>query len=98
MKINQERLNAYLNKISGSPCPLCRNNKWQLNNTVFQTIEYDTKGIILGGASYPVVPLTCMHCGNTYFINALVADLIDRPNEENLDLDIAPIKDVGKGD
>lgn len=96
MKVQQERMDAYLKKITGSPCPLCGQKRWQISNTVFQAIEFDTKGLILGGGSYPIVPLACMSCGNTYFINALVADLIDRPAEDAGD--IAPVRDSERSD
>ena len=56
---------------------MCGNAHWEIVDTVFQTIEFDRHGIILNGAAYPIVPLTCANCGNTYFINALVAGLID---------------------
>lgn len=78
MKINQEKLNNYLQTIHGSVCPLCGNNDWNTSNQIFQAIEFDYKGILINGASYPMVPLTCSTYGNTYFINALVAGLIDK--------------------
>lgn len=78
MKISQEKIDNYIQKIHGSTCPLCNSNQWTISNQVFQAIEFDYKGILIGGASYPMVPLTCQNCGNTYFINALVSGLIDR--------------------
>ena len=84
MKIEQSKLNEYLKKIHGSVCPLCGNNHWNISDQVFQAIEFDYKGILLGGASYPMVPLTCDNCGNSYFINALKSGLLDAPNSENL--------------
>ena len=79
MKINQEKLNNYLQTIHG-------NNNWTISDQVFQAIEFDYKGILINGASYPMVPLTCTTCGNTYFINALVAGLIDKevPQSPNM--------------
>lgn len=85
MKLDQEKVNMYLNKIHASSCPLCDNNNWTISDTVFQSIEFDYRGILINGASYPVVPLTCSACGNTYFINALVAGLIDPPQKESDD-------------
>ena len=84
MKIEQSKLNEYLKKIHGSVCPLCGNNHWNISDQVFQAIEFDYKGILLGGASYPMVSLTCDNCGNTYFINALKSGLLDPPDSENL--------------
>ena len=45
MKINQEKLNNYLQTIHGSICPLCGNNNWTISDQVFQAIEFDYKGI-----------------------------------------------------
>ena len=78
MKVNQEKIDNYLKKIHGSICPLCNNNAWTISNQVFQTLEFDYNGLPIGGASYPVVPLTCQYCGNTYFINALISGLIEK--------------------
>ena len=78
MKISQQRINDYLNRIHGSICPLCNSNRWTISDQVFQAPEFDYNGIIVGGISYPMVPLTCQTCGNTYFINALFAGLIDK--------------------
>jgi len=77
MKVEKEKLDAYLKKIHGSPCPLCGNNRWEISDQVFQALEFDYKGIQIGGATFPMVPLTCVTCGNTYFINALIAKLIE---------------------
>lgn len=82
MKVNKDKMEVYLKKIRATVCPLCGNNRWNINEHVFQAIEFDYKGIILGGAAYPVFPLTCANCGNTYFINALVADVIDEVKSE----------------
>ena len=83
MKVEQSKLNEYLKKIHGSVCPLCGNIHWNISDQVFQAVEFDYKGILTGGASFPMVPLTCDNCGNTYFINALKSGLIDPPDPEN---------------
>lgn len=79
MKIDQDRLNKYMNKIHATTCPLCGNGQWTFNDTIFQLPEFDTKGLIVGGVVFPVIPLTCDNCGNTYFINVLSAGLMDKP-------------------
>ena len=83
MKVNKDKMDAYLKRIKAPVCPLCNNNEWKITDQVFQAIEFDYKGILIGGAAYPIVPLTCAHCGNTYFINALVAGLIDKDPPKN---------------
>lgn len=80
MKIDENRLKSYTKRIKPTSCPLCGNNHWTFSDTIFQLTEFDTKGIIVGGAVFPVIPLTCNNCGNTYFINVLSAKLIDKPD------------------
>ena len=77
MEVNQSRLDAYLKKISPAACPLCGDSKWTISKKVFQALEYEATGIFASKNTYPMVPLTCRTCGNTYFINSLVAGLID---------------------
>lgn len=61
---------------------MCGNKHWEITDTVFQAIEFDHKSLFINGSTFPIVPLTCNNCGNTYFINALVAKLID-PQEQS---------------
>ena len=84
MKVEQSKLNEYLKKIHGSACPLCGNNHWSISDQIFQAIEFAYSGLPIGGASYPMVPLVCDNCGNTYFINALKAGFLDFPEPEKL--------------
>lgn len=83
MKVEKDRLDKYLKKINSSSCPLCGNQKWVITGDVFQVSDYKKKGDRSGGAILPVVPIICTNCGNILFINALVAKLIDPPNEDD---------------
>lgn len=89
MKISKEELDAYIQRIHAPSCPLCGNNKWDINEHIFQIIEYDPECIRVAGITYPIVPITCLNCGNVYFINALVAGFIKIPENqsENSSLD-----------
>jgi len=82
MKVNKERLEKYIKKIHATSCPLCGNNQWLFSDTLFQLMEFDTKGMLIEGAVFPVVPLTCGNCGNTYFINVISAGLIEKQKIE----------------
>lgn len=90
MKVKREKLDEYLKKIHGTPCPLCGNNKWEISDQVFQAVEFSYKGLLVGGASFPMIPLTCVNCGNTYFINALVSKLIDPKESTESELSSKP--------
>jgi len=98
MRVEKSRLDEYLKKIHGTTCPLCGNMHWEITDTVFQAIEFDRKGILINGSSYPVVPLTCKNCGNTYFINALVAKLIDPKEQTPKDKAVCNEKESGEVD
>ena len=78
MKVRKDRMKAYLQRINAQACSLCGEVEWSVSEYVFQAIEFDGKGVVFGGAAYPMVPITCDNCGNTYFINAFAADLIDK--------------------
>ena len=84
VKVDQEKLNSYLKRIKASPCTLCGNNNWSVSDTIFQALEFDAGGLRLGGTdSYPIIPITCSKCGNTIFINALVAGLVDQNESDD---------------
>lgn len=85
MRIDKNRVDAYLKKINAPECPLCGGKDWTISDMVFQLIEFDYRGILIQGAQYPVVPLTCPKCGNTYFINAVLTGLIDKDMPQNLE-------------
>ena len=83
MYIDEKKINEYLKQIKPPACPLCGNKDWTVSNQVFQALEYHENTLIANGATLPIVPLTCVNCGNTYFINALIAKLIEPQNQEN---------------
>ena len=68
---------------------------WEITDTVFQAIEFDHKSLFINGSTFPIVPLTCNNCGNTYFINALVAKLIDPQEQSQNDNSKANEKELG---
>lgn len=85
MKVNDKKLKEYLKKIKAPICPLCGSNHWTVSDKIFQLHEFQNGDLIIGGDSkiLPVLPLTCENCGNTYFINAIRAQLID-PNDKEV--------------
>lgn len=83
MKVNQEKLKNYIKKLHATQCPLCGEANWGFSDKIFQLMEFDLEAIKLDGSVFPVLPLTCSNCGNTYFINVLQANLIDKPELSN---------------
>ena len=85
MKVNDKKLNEYIKKIMPPTCPLCNNNQWTVGDTIFQLLEYNEEGIVLGGKVWPVLPIVCENCGNTYFVNAIAAGLVEPSTNPNKD-------------
>jgi len=63
------------------PCPLCKKKQWTLSDTVWEMKEFRREGLVIGGPIYPVISITCGNCGNTHFLNAVVAGIM-RPEQK----------------
>ena len=78
MNIPQEKLDKYIKKIHAPVCQLCGSNNWTFTDTVFQAPEFFNDKVVFNSKTYPFITLTCTNCGNTFFINAIVAGVVDR--------------------
>jgi hypothetical protein len=80
-KVDSQKLISHLSaKWQGRACQMCGTNKWTVSDSIFELREYNQGDLVLGGSPLiPVVPVTCNNCGNTVFVNAITAGLID-PN------------------
>lgn len=58
------------------PCPMCGIGEWEVQDSVFQLMQFQEGGLVLGGPILPVVPVTCRNCGNTVLVNAIVAGVV----------------------
>ena len=81
MKVKKENLDEFIKKMKIPQCPLCGNPNWTITDTIFQIPEYAPDIVSKKTSAFPIIPLTCTKCGNTYFINVLAAKLFDA--EEN---------------
>lgn len=82
-KIDAEKLIRHLNqKWKNKTCPLCGNTQWTVSDKIHELHEYQDSGVIIGsGNIFPIVPITCINCGNTIFINPIIADAIKEQGE-----------------
>jgi hypothetical protein len=78
MRLTSEQkklLTSKLNDIWKEPrkCSVCMEKQWNISDTIFELREFNSGSIVIGGDSriYPVITLTCAHCGNTIFLNAI---------------------------
>ena len=57
-------------------CPLCKKEKWALSSDiVMHPLQTNPPGYNVGGPSIPTIVLTCLTCGNTQFLNAIILGL-----------------------
>jgi hypothetical protein len=62
-----------------APCPYCGTRQWSVG---LPTLPVTYSGPPFAGFA-PVVPVMCLNCGNTVFINAILSGLLPPPS--NLD-------------
>jgi hypothetical protein len=79
-KYDSQKLLAHLNsKWAGRPCAQCGVANWQVQDSVFELREFNAGSLVVGGPVLPLIPVICANCGNTILVNALVAQVIERP-------------------
>lgn len=85
MKLNQEKLLKKMDKLwKNKQCPICGETAWGIDPTIVTPIEVgENKSIQLGGKFRPLITTTCDTCGYTFFINALIADVLDMDEVDN---------------
>ena len=85
MKLTKEQASLILTKLNNynynngrRPCVICGNQKWVLNDTIFEMREFNGGDLIIGGQSaiMPVISLSCTECGHTLFLSAIKMGVI----------------------
>jgi hypothetical protein len=67
-------------KWQSRPCPMCQKGPWSVGTNTFQLTEFHDGAVIIGsGPLVPVIPVTCVNCGNTVLVNALLTGSIKNP-------------------
>ena len=61
---------------TGLVCPICNHKNWTILGDFLAPPTFHGGAMIIGGTSYPHFVLLCTTCGNSQFINAVVAGLI----------------------
>lgn len=71
--IDGNKIIQFLNeKWKNAKCPMCGAGNWNVDPHVVTTVSVENRSIQLGGRFFPLIPVTCMNCGNTIFVNAIV--------------------------
>jgi len=82
MKLTKEQrdnIDSFIKKKWKPPpiCPICHENSWTISPELFELRAFYGGGMVIGNKSgiVPLILITCANCGNTIFINALIAGL-----------------------
>ena len=71
-------------KWGARPCPMCGAQNWNVSDTVFELRQFHGGNLVLGqGPIIPIIPVTCVNCGNTIFINGIITGIIENEKKEN---------------
>ena len=90
MKLTQEQADQILNKLNAckdkrKSCSICGENKWVINDTIFEIREFNMGNLIVEGADYRIMPLisiSCENCGYTKFLNAIKLGIISTTDDK----------------
>lgn len=83
----RERASAWLEKTWRTwACPFSGHTDWDLGETIVQPQKHipGAAMVIGGGPVYPLLLLTCLGCGYTIFVNALLAGVFERDERVEL--------------
>lgn len=69
--------------LNSRACEICQSKEWILIEDLIMPLRF-TKGggILLGGACYPHVLITCNNCGNSKIFNAVKMGLLEEKQRE----------------
>lgn len=74
---DSEKVIKFLNeKWQGRVCPMCGSGPWNVQNKTFQLTEFHQGSFVIGGPLIPVVPVSCVNCGHTVLVNAIIAEAV----------------------
>jgi hypothetical protein len=60
----------------GTTCPMHHGvTTWEVSGLIM-TLPYTGTGVVLGGATFPLLVVTCGVCGYTAFVNAIRAGIV----------------------
>lgn len=63
--------------VLGAECPVCHTRNWSTLPDMIAPPPFHGGGMVIGGVSYPHFVLVCTNCGNSQFINAVAAGILD---------------------
>lgn len=62
-------------------CSLCNKEDWGINPKLFEVRPYEKGSLNLPSTIVPFVLVSCLNCGNTHYLNAIVLKIVDSSGE-----------------
>lgn len=60
-------------------CPMCGADNWVFGSKMVELREYRGGDLIIGNTVvFPLVPIICTNCGNTFLLNAFIIGILER--------------------
>jgi len=83
MKLTEEQKRSVQEKLSyfiSHSCEVCNGREWVLNDTIFETREFNGGNLVIGGQSgiFPLITVSCKNCGRSHFFNAILLGVITK--------------------
>ena len=77
-KFDKDTAIAWLNKHwhGNRLCPVCGHNSWTVSDELVEIRPFKGGAMVLGGALFPLMVVTCTTCGHTLLFNAVVVGLV----------------------
>ena len=61
-------------------CPICGNNEWLIHDEAVEVRSFGEGRLSASGSVLPLLAIICTTCANTFFFNAILAGLVERPD------------------
>ena len=62
-------------------CPICEQDEWLVHDEAVEVRAFGRGSLAANGSVFPLLSVTCSTCGHTLFFNAIVAGLVEPPEE-----------------
>ena len=60
-------------KWGGRPCPMCQLGPWEIQDSIYQLMQFNNGNLVIGGPILPLIPIVCKNCGHTVLVNAIIS-------------------------
>lgn len=82
IKLNQKKIEEFQKTYHPGTCEICGSTNWLMGTEMGFLNIVEDGNLTVTDRAYPLLPVTCSKCGNTKFLNVLVAGIGDHVDSE----------------